>query len=173
MNRSVNLLLLLFCAIISTGCKSHAPISENRYIPKSPAFTVHPTDHIGTKLLDYDAIYIADDTKGTNRRSYTYYRFWPSGHVLTNYSREEPSRFVGDNIARAYLGYYRLDGRGIYIELFVPNTGRGRWDYGRKYGYIENHSIIFTNSTLGARSWIKRTVFNRHEISGMQRTPDW
>lgn len=174
--RSLVHFALFLCVLVATGCRTDTAISENRHVPKSPAFSLRPSDYSGTDLLDFNAIYYTvheiHSATGASK-AFNYYRFWPTGHVLSDFADRLPSRSEAEDFSNAYIGFFRLEDHGIVMEFFAPNTGRWKWDYGREYGFIEDGSIIVTNSVIGARSWTNRSVFTRYPIEGLMRKPDW
>ena len=162
--------------IVLAGCRTDMPMSEQRHAPKHPRFSLQPADYSATDLLDFNAVYYTVQdvpVKGGTWKAYNYFRFWPTGHVLSDFSDHLPVRSDAEDFSHAFIGFFRLDGRNIVMELFAPDTGQWRWDYGREYGVIEDGAIAVTNSQIGARSWTNREVFRRHHIDGLERKPDW
>lgn len=169
-------LAFLLCLLGATGCRTDMTISENRHVPKRPAFSFGPGDYSGTDLLDFNAIYYTThETHSATgpSKSFNYYRFWPTGHVLSDFADHLPSRSEAEDFSHAYIGFFRLKDHGIVMEFFAPDTGQWKWDYGREYGFIENGSIVLTNAVIGSRSWTNRSVFTKYPIEGLVRKPDW
>ncbi len=165
-----------FCVLAATGCRTDTTISENRHVPKRPAFSFGPSDHSRTDLIDFEAIYYTShETHSATgpSASFNYFRFWPTGHVLIDFADHLPSRSEAEDFSYAYIGFFRLKDHSIVVELFAPDTGQWKWDYGCEYGFIENGSIVLTNSVIGSRSWTNRWVFTKYPIDGLERKPDW
>lgn len=167
---------MLLGAILLSGCRTDVLISESRHVPKHPRFSIQPGDYSGTKLLDFNAVYYTvHDTRrkeGTTT-SYNYYRFWPSGHMIADYADHLPSRTEAEDFTHAYVGFFRLDGANISMELFAPNPGIGQWDYGTMSGTLADGTVIVTVSRIGAMVATQRTVFLKYHIDGFERQPDW
>jgi hypothetical protein len=109
-------------------------LPDGRYVPKDPKFSIIPEEHSYENIgLDYDSIYYEKKVSYLNKvkhRSYTYYRFWPSGRVIRKASESDfPTKSEVEKLDDARIGYYYVDKREITIELFLPDSTILNWGY--------------------------------------------
>lgn len=161
------------------GCETPARLSGNRSFPREPAFSIEPETVTESSGLDFDAVYYRANDKMPGQPRYTggmYYRFWPSGRVLKTATRGDgpPSAAEADGFRLALLGYYRVTGSRVDIELYVFDPGLNQWVYSKVKALIdENGDIVRTSSKIGNRTRESRDIFVKTRLDGMKRMPDW
>lgn len=174
------IIVFVFSATLAFGCiaKKGVPISENRVFPREPAFTIMPVNGYSNVGIDYNSVYcVRFESIGKNNKvsvSYNYYRFWPNGRVLIKSSEYLPTKESVESFEGAYLGYYKVNGRNLVMEFFIPDSGIMDWDYIRTYALIGKDQIIELRSEIrGEREPGEGEVFIKLHLGELVRKPDW
>jgi hypothetical protein len=178
-NKGIILPIAIVIMVLLFGClfRTDIIISESRHFPKDPNFTIPIQDYNNKNIgIDFNAIYYYEHETvlyGVSRFSYNYYRFWPNGRVLLNYSNQLPTKEMAENFTNAYIGYYNVERNKLIVELFVPDTGRYEWNYLRVEATIEDNKIIEKLEDGGKFSQPSELSFIKHNLGKLNRTPDW
>ena len=177
-------LLLCSAAVMVSGCfyirmtEPMLRVSHGRYFPKNPKFTVMPSDEHDSTVIDFSAVYAWREvfTRGSGivQTDFNYFRFWPSGKCILNYTRDRlPTSWEADSFDSASFGFFNMDGTNIVIEIYVPDS------YNRYYGVVKSNEIHVTRIDLkyAAASYTYSTTVDehyiRHYVGAMSRQPDW
>lgn len=163
---------------LMVGCTSPMKLSDNRYFPAEPRFSISPGPVSETAGLDFNAVYFLANNQipQVNSPGGNYHRFWPNGRVMVTFTRTDgpPSAEEADKLSSAYLGYYRIDGNRIEMEFFAPDPGKGRWSYSRVEAVIgDDGNLVRMRSQMGKHISEDRDVFLRMPLIGLKRVCDW
>lgn len=143
--------LISVCSM-SLGCNAYKDgkeIAPGAFYPIEPRFTEHTgcENAVTTKEngLDFEAVYISDHEDG----SVTYYRFLPTGKIISRWNQGIPTQEDAGSIENAVIGSYCVKGNVVYVEFFVRHAGIMEWDYMGFYAKIEERGIRM----LKTREW--------------------
>lgn len=158
------------------GCERPLQLSGNRVFPSKPAFSITPEPASKDCGLDFDAVYYLANNEppvGSGLGG-NYYRFWSDGRVLFTFTQTDdpPSAAEADRFQCARLGYYRVRGNQVEIQIYAPNaTGRS------PYGVVGVHPIDKDGNLVGrllsGTKDLGPIVYRRIPVEGMRRAPDW
>jgi len=148
---------------------------DNRLLPKKPNFTLKDAmRETGVdRIIETNGVYA--DGNGTNH--FGFYRFWADGHVMRRgiAMLSEPTAADCDSFTDCDVGYFRLSGHRLLMELYVPHDGGA---YLMMDGDIEADTIavkrwwirdIWPKKVHEAHTIMKRKVFRLP----LTTTPDW
>jgi len=184
------LLILQYCQ----GCIEADPgrltrIDDGRLLPERWSEALTTVDHDGWRRLSSDALYVKrpinlnDAYQPTKARPWihTWYRFWPSGHVLQcwQYTAEpdlaSPSANDADDFSErehriASVGRYRV--RGDHLEMEFIGYHEGGSTFVREKAQLNPDGSF----TVFATQWLPASAdltCRPHPVQGMRRYPDW
>ena len=137
--------------------------------------------------LRHDCLYIesSDPSLRYSIPRVSWYRFWPNGRVIYNWTDEEeghlPTKADGDRWSRwAYVGRYCIEGDKIEIETMA--LFGDCWHYCTSFGTIRpDGSISHEGWQIDRGRWNERGFdksykpqeFRPHVVGDMQRMPEW
>jgi hypothetical protein len=166
---------LLFLGACSS--KNFIAISEGRFFPKEPNFTLINNKSYIHSGIDFDAIYYNQRKRILNNIlyvSYAYYRFWPNGQVLRKSSSQLPTRELAEDFTKAIIGYYTILGSDIIIESFSRSPGSwNSYEYGKAYGKLENNELITFKSVYKSEICKYEMVYKKLNLGELKKQPDW
>jgi hypothetical protein len=172
-------LVLIVLSLFGCSPSTSIVLSDGRYIPKSPEFSIIPEEHSYENIgLDFDSIYYEKMVSYLNKvkhMSYTYYRFWPNGRVIRKASESVfPTKAEVEKLNDSRIGYYYVDEREITIELFLPDSTILNWGYFKIYGVIEDGRIKITGSeTRGEINHFDPIYYITKQFNNLTEKPDW
>lgn len=162
-------------------------LRESRVFPADgfPLAGLGPGD---AGALRFDGIYLAEGdliaVAGDKEPKYDqvgFYRFWPSGQVLSRVMDVKKLREgkAVDEIADERLpvglliaGYYHINGNSITLEFMMPSL-RNRWELMRLEGEVleDGRSLI----TRSPREYRNRLCASSRfvPVDGLRSEPDW
>ncbi|PIE70949.1 MAG: hypothetical protein CSA22_06005 [Deltaproteobacteria bacterium] len=174
--------ILMMCLLLIIGCFYWTDIElpDGRHIPKKFNFSIAPAtdDIIESTLIDYNAIYYVkhnDLISGLDQESYSYYRFWPNGRVMEKLSNILPSQDDAEDFSNAEIGYFKIDGTELVIELFIPDTTIMNWGYILIFANIIDGKIVFnkTVSQNKVSTGMDGITYKPLKFDKLSREPDW
>ena len=152
-------------------------------LPKRPFWFLKGGDFSKAAVLpDAHSLYVyhysreqVTGSPGTLLDGYHFYRFWPDGHVIHRSCMlpHPPTSADGDDFRESqrwnyHVGYYRVVGSRISIELFYAEEG-GRYD--RTDGELSADGIAITEQIH------RNYVFHYNRVpfpkNAMSQRPDW
>ncbi|WP_157468560.1 hypothetical protein [Desulfatibacillum aliphaticivorans] len=163
MNRMSVALMVLFGMLCVTSCmpRNDRVLPNGLHWPKHPKFSVSPKLIGDSSPLDFDAVYfhVTEHRGSDSGATYTCFRFWKDGRVLSRFSHELPTSEFIEDFTTGRIGYYELNGSTIIVETFVPDSGVVNWGYFRREGTIEGDEIVFYRSEMRKEIHEYRTVY--------------
>lgn len=135
--------ILSFFFLIS--CSKGIWITEGRYRPKNPNFSLAKKEFVKSDLIDTDFLYISKKRTENydGKILYSVTGFYSDGRMIGNTITEQ--NFANElNATNSWetassIGYYRTNGNQIEMQFFVPTDGGL---YETRKGIIKKDTII-------------------------------
>jgi hypothetical protein len=185
--------LAVLASVCSTGCATRTVLLEgHRVFPAEPRFTIAPREYSPDELaaagVRVDGVYVdvgwrpvelqeleeAEFARKGWRTGSPFYRFWPSGHVMSRLPHTDAlSSDHVDSFERARLGYFEIATNGVVeTELFLYDPGRGGYSYFKKRRTIEGDTIWSDTGRMHKGEAVQ-LGYRFVPIEGMKAEPDW
>lgn len=181
MIRSYVILISMVIISLFSGCIKALP--EGGYRPRFNMYYLGPFDNDYPDSLKQDAVYLNKSVRFNQRTQkeesrYSFIRLFPTGHALQNIlvQKTPPTVIDFDNFEKCVVGYYRIKGDQIIIEVFTP-MGSGRFT--QHHGSIRGESIIFKEwrptleYSLHEREEYQEIEYSRYKGVETLREADW
>ena len=176
-----HILIGMLLMISVSGCAFfyEHQLSDGRFFPRHPNFTVTPYYDSQDPELDFSAVYTWERIFGEGTRTnYFHFRFWSTGECieivsLTPYLNKDEVEGLGDLKKEWNMGFFNKSGSSITVETYGPNS------YNRSVGFVSSNEIHITLAELKytAATFTRSTPvdwrFIRHHIGELSVQPDW
>lgn len=173
----VKVVLIVMCFGITACAHYHRiELSQKRFYPKKPKFTIIPNGKFENVGIDFNAIYYKKYERLLNNKkhvTYNYYRFWSNGRVLYRSIGKDPYREEAEDFTEAVIGYYRVDGQYLIMEFFSFDYVALHWDYVRVHAILKKDIIRTTHSEIRGEIEGRPSSFIKRSFAELNRQPDW